>query len=237
MKKQTSETKQAQQNSYTEKDWDKAPVSLEKIANLLFDWNIYPRKEIDKRKVNDYAKAMKTGSVFPPIRVALFEENKVVIDGFHRAHSRIQLKIDYIECKILPFQSEAELFAEAVRANSSHGKPFTDIEVKANIRRLQRYKFNVKDIVSIVHVPASGITSESTKPILVLTTPSGRKLSCAKVRPGKEGVHGLTCLKNALTIVANWAEDEKIPNDPVFRELVERVQTALKNPHFWEKSC
>jgi len=220
------------QNGYSVKDWDKAPVSLEKIAELLFDWNIYPRKEIDMQKVKDYAKALKTGATFPPIKVGLFEGNKIVVDGFHRAHSRIELKIEYIECQILRFQSEAELFAEAVRANSSHGKPFTQIEVKASIRRLRRYNFNAKDIVSIVHIPASEIRSESTKPIIVLTLPSGKKLSCLKVRPGKEGVHGLTCLKNALKIVTNWAEDEKIPNDPVFRELVERVQRALKNPHF-----
>jgi hypothetical protein len=236
MKKNTSETQQTQQNGFSVKDWDKAPVSLEKIAGLLFDWNIYPRKEIDKGKVNDYAKALKTGATFPPIKVGLFEENKIVVDGFHRAHSRIQLKIDYIECRILRFQSEAELFAEAVRANSSHGKPFTEIEVKANIRRLRRYNFDPKDIVNIVHIPASEIRSESTKPILMLTLPSGKKLSCVKVKPGKEGVHGLTCLKNALIIVANWAEDEKIPADPVFRELVERAQRALETPHFEQPS-
>jgi len=236
MKKNTSGTQQTQQNGFSVKDWDKAPVSLEKIANLLFDWNLYPRKEIDKRKVKDYANALKTGANFPPINVGSFEGNKIVVDGFHRAHSRIQLKIDYIECRILAFQSEAELFAEAVRANSSHGKPFTDIEVKANIRRLQRYNFNVKDIVSIVHIPASGIRSESTKPITVLTLPSGKKLSCVKVQPGREGVHGLICLKNALTIVANWAEEEKIPADIVFRELVDRVQRALENPHFEQPS-
>jgi hypothetical protein len=225
-----------EQSNYSVKDWDKAPARLEKIADLLFDYNLYPRKEIDQKKVRDYAKAMKTGANFPPIRVGSFEENKIVIDGFHRAHARILLKIDYIECLILPFQSEAELFAEAVRANSSHGKPFTEIEVKANIRRLRRYNFDPKDIVNIIHVPASEIRSESTKPILVLTTPSGRKLSCLKVRPGKEGVHGLTCLKNALTIVANWAEEEKVPDDPIFRELVERVQGALKKTPFEQPS-
>ena len=211
-------------------------MRLEKIADLLFDYNLYPRKEIDKQKINDYAKAMKTGATFPPIKVGLFEGNKIVIDGFHRAHARIQLKIEYIECQSLQFQSEAELFAEAVRANSSHGKPFTAIEVKANIRRLRRYNFDPKDIVNIVHIPASEIRSESTKPILVLTLPSGKKLSCLKVRPGRDGVYGLSCLRNALTIVANWAEEEKIPNDQVFKALVERVQGALNKTPFEQPS-
>jgi hypothetical protein len=217
---------------YSEKDWDKAPTKLEKIADLLFDWNIYPRKEVNNQTVKAYAKALKSGSTFPPIRVGLFKGQKIVVDGFHRAHSRIFLKIAYIECSTLPFQNEAELFAEAVRLNSSHGKTFTEIEVKASIRRLQRYNFNIKDIVSIVHIPASAIRQESTKPITILTLPSGKKLSCVKVKPGEHGVHGLICLKNALIIVSEWAEEKEIPDEPSFRELVARTSAALKKVRF-----
>jgi len=223
---------QEEVQKYAAKDWDKAPIKLEKIADLLFDWTIYPRKEVDKQVVSNYAKALKSGSTFPPIRVGLLNGEKIVVDGFHRAHSRILLSIAYIECSTLRFQSEAELFAEAVRLNSSHGKAFTDIEVRASVRRLRRYNFDVKDIMSIVHVPASAIRSESTKPITILTLPSGKKLSCVKVRPGKHGVHGLTCLKNALIIVANWAEEQKIPDDPAFKELVDQALVALRKVRF-----
>jgi len=221
-----------QLQSYSGKDWDKALTKLEKIADLLFDWNIYPRKEVDNQVVRAYAKALKSGSIFPPIKVGLFKGQKIVVDGFHRVHSRILLKTAYVECKELAFQSEAELFAEAVRLNSSHGKTFTDIEVKASIRRLQRYNFSIKDIVSIVHIPASAIRQESTKPITILTLPSGKKLSCVKVNPGEHGVHGLICLKNALIIVSNWAEEQKIPDEPTFRELVARARVALKKVQF-----
>jgi len=223
---------QEEVQKYAAKDWDKAPIKLVKIADLLFDWDIYPRKEVDKQVVRAYAKALKTGSIFPPIKVGLFKGQKIIVDGFHRADSRILLNIAYIECSILPFQSEAELFAEAVRLNSSHGKTFTEVEMRASIRRLQKYKFDVKDIVSIVHMPASEIRQESTKPITVLTLPSGKKLSCVKVRPGRHGVHGLICLKNALTIVINWAEEEEIPDEPPFRELVAQARMALKKMRF-----
>jgi len=221
-----------QESSYSGKDWDKAQTKLVKIADLLFDWDLYPRKEVDKQVVRNYARALQSGSIFPPIKVGLFNGQKIIVDGFHRAESRILLKIDYIDCAIQPFQSEAELFAEAVRLNSSHGKTFTEVETRASIRRLQRYNFNAKDIVSIVHMPASAIRSESTKPITMLTLPSGKKLSCVKVRPGKHGVHGLTCLKNALIIVTNWAEEEEIPDEPSFRELVAQARMALRKVRF-----
>jgi hypothetical protein len=210
------------------KDWDKAPVKLEKIANLLFDWNLYPRKALDNQTVRSYAKALKTGSNFPPIKVGLFKGEKIVVDGFHRTHSRILLKIDYVECAELTFDSEAELFAEAVKSNSAHGKGFTELEVKASIRRLRNYKFDVKDITSIMHVPASEIRRESNSPITTITLPSGKKLPCIKVRPGRHGEQGLTCIKNALVIVAAWANKNKIPDEPPFRQLVTRAKLALE---------
>lgn len=210
------------------KDWNKAPTKVEKIANLVLDWRVYPRKELDHQVVESYAKALKAGTVFPSIKVGLFKGEKVVVDGFHRVNSRILLKIEYVDCSILPFQSEAELFAEAVRANSAHGKSFSEVELKANIRRLQRYKFAVKDIVAMCHVPAAEIKQEITRPITSVTSPSGKKLSCIKVEPGGGSARGLVCLKNAFLIVCKWAEKGKIPNESPFNELVARARSALE---------
>jgi hypothetical protein len=214
------------------KDWDKVQTRVEKIADLIFDFRFYPRKEVDRQLVKTYARALEAGSVFPSVKVGLFKGNKVIVDGFHRVESRILLKIDYVDCSVLPFQSEGELFAEAVRLNSGHGKSFTELELKASIRRLRRYKFAVDDIVGICHVPASEITLETTRPIMSVTLPSGKKVSCCAVKPGENGVHGLICLKNALFIVCNWAEKGKIPDEPFFKDLVVRARLALGKVRF-----
>jgi hypothetical protein len=233
MVKTCEQITESQVSRYSAKDWDKTQTKIEKIADLVLDWRLYPRKEVDHQVVKTYANALKAGSVFPPIKVGLFKGDKVVVDGFHRVESRILLKIDYADCSILPFQSEAELFAEAVRLNSSHGKNFTEVELKANIRRLQKYKFNVKDIVALVHVPATEITREMTRPITTVTLPSGKKMPCTQIKPGEAGIHGLLCLKSALMIVCNWAEQDKIPSDePFIRELVARASAALKKVRF-----
>jgi hypothetical protein len=215
--------------NYSAKDWNKAQIKVEKIADLVLDWRLYPRKEIDQQVVETYAKALQAGSVFPSVKVALFRGRKILIDGFHRVSSRKLLNIDYIDCSILSFQSEAEMFAEAVWLNSSHGKSFTRAELKANIRRLKRYKINVNDIVSICHVPASEIIREMKQPITSVTSPSGKRIPCTQVKPGEKGIHGLLCLKGALMIVCNWAELHKIPTDePVITELVIRARNALR---------
>ena len=63
------------------KDWSSAPIRLEKIDELVFDWRLYPRKSIDYRIVYRYAKALKAGAVFPPIKVGLLNGVKIIVDG------------------------------------------------------------------------------------------------------------------------------------------------------------
>jgi hypothetical protein len=214
------------------RNWDRAPASVEKLASLVLDWRLYPRKEVDQNVVQSYARALEAASVFPPVKVAVFHGRKVVVDGFHRISSRKLLKIDYVNCVTLPFEAEGDLFAEAVLANSSHGKNFSEAELKADIRRLKKYKFSVSEIMTFTHVPASEITLETIRPFTSVTLPSGKKLACGDVKPGEGGVDGLICLKNALFIVCNWSERQKIPDDQFFKELVTRTRTALGRVRF-----
>lgn len=217
------------------KDWDKAPVHLEKISDLVMEWRLYPRSEIDHVVVGNYARALQAGANFPYVKIGLLAGRKIIVDGVHRIRSRELLKMDYVECAILQFESKAQLFGEAVRLNSHHGKGFCEAEVKATIKRLQRYKFDVDDIVTICSVPASEITLETTRPITTVTSPSGKKLDCTDskyAKPGENGVRGLICLKQALLIVCNWSESHKIPDEAPFRELVGRAREALGKVHF-----
>ena len=214
------------------KDWDRASVSVEKISNIVVDLSLYPRSQVDQAVVENYARALRAGANFPCVKIGILAGRKIVVDGLHRIRSRELCKIDYVDCMILQFQSEAELFAEAVRLNSSHGKGFCETELKANIRRLQRYKFDTTEIVAICHVPAAEITREISRPILNVTLPSGKKLVCINVKPGERGVDGLICLKNALLITCNWAESQKIPDEPPFKELVTRAREALGKVRF-----
>jgi hypothetical protein len=209
----------------TARNWDKGRHTVEKISDLFLDWRLYPRSQVDQVVVGNYARALRAGAKFPCVKVAALAGKKVIVDGVHRIRSRELLKIDYVDCSTLDFGTEGEVFAEAVWQNSCHGKGFCEVELKANIKRLKRYKFEINEIVSICHVPASEITRETTRPIASLTLPTGKKLSCGEVKPG--GVDGLICLKNALMIVCNWSELHKIPDDPFFKDLATRAHKAL----------
>jgi len=221
----------------SQKNWEKAPVRVEKISDLTLDWSLYPRIEINHNEVVlSYAKALAAGCVFPTVKVGLFHGKKIIVDGVHRISARKLKKIEYVDCSELPFDNAAELFAEAVRLNSNHGKAFSKIEVKANIKKLKKFKFNVKDIETLTHVPASEIHRESAAPITELVGPSGKKIYCGIQEvncAGQPNIKELLQFKNALILIRDTARKGCIPNDDAyFKELVTQCRLALKNVKF-----
>lgn len=209
-------------------DWEKARLSMEKIADLVMDWRFYPRKQIDHTVVETYVRAMEAGANFPYVKIGLFRGQKIIVDGVHRITARKQLKVEYIECLTLPIDDEGHLFAEAVRFNSSHGKSFTSEETMDNIRRLKKYHFDVKSIQTLVSVPAKEIISEYTRPILSVRMPNGKMKPCSQIDPVNSGIDGEICLKNALLIVCRFTEAGRVPSDPFVKGLARRVEAALK---------
>jgi len=232
MKNTETEVQEVTRRKIPVKDWDHAPVSAEKIRDLVFEWSFYPRKEVDQATVESYARALEAGAVFPPIKVGLYQGKKIVIDGFHRVAARQRFLIEYIDALTLPFETEGSLFAEAVRLNSSHGKGFTEAELKANIRRLQHYNFDVKEIQSLVHFTPAEIRKEFSTPIASVTTPSGRVISHyqdpATVEPDKNDAIKLMQLKNSLKLCSRWAEHEQVSiGNAETMALVVRCHLAL----------
>ncbi len=209
-------------------NWDKIPIRVLKIEDLVFDWRFYPRSEVDDKVVKSYAKALQAGSVFPPVKIAVFAGKNIIVDGVHRVESRKLLKIEYADCAVHHFDSEGAMFAEAVKLNSSHGKSFSQAEIRASIRTLKRYNFSVSDIVAFTHVPAAEIQCERTKPVTVVTAPRGRKIDCQKGE-----VAELLRFKNALVLCCSWAEQHRIPTDnPGLQKLVVRCRLALGKVRF-----
>jgi hypothetical protein len=221
---------------FAAKDWDKAPIVMEKTSELVWDLNLYPRKMCDRKVVENYARALKAGCTFPNIKVGLLNGEKVIVDGVHRVKSRERLKIEYAACAELPFTSGAELFAEAVRCNSDHGKGFTHEDLQWSIKRLQKFKFRVSDIMALVHVPASEIYREAAAPITVLTTPSGKKVHCNVQKvdcDGKPNIRELIQFKNALMLIHDVAQKGCIPaDDTFFKDLVTQCRLALGRVRF-----
>jgi hypothetical protein len=225
-------------------DWDKAPVSLEKIESLTWRFDLYPRahgqKGLDIRVAKRYARALQAGAHFPTVKVGLFNAKKILIDGMHRIKAHQLLHEEYVECSIQKFDYEADLYAEAVRLNSTHGKGFGSEDIRLNLRRLlKRYKMSVNDVVAICHLPAAMIERQ-VRTITSMTGPGGQKVYCRVKETncnGKPKTREQQEFKEALILIRDVARKGCIPTeDPLFKQLIKQCRSALRKVHFDDKA-
>ena len=92
---------------------------------LVEDMDLYPRANVDAYHVRELAEALEAGATLPAIIADA--ESKCIIDGFHRR--RAAQKTDGLGARVkVEFRSytnRAEMFEDAMRLNSSHGKGLT----------------------------------------------------------------------------------------------------------------
>lgn len=93
-----------------------------KIADLVFDTEVYPRGSVDSQHVSNLAAAIEAGVTVPPLIVE--KKTHRVIDGYHRAKAMTRLwgEDHKVQCAEREYANESELFADAMRLNASHGR-------------------------------------------------------------------------------------------------------------------
>src|SRR5688572_26888007 len=89
---------------------------------LIIDKDVYPRREVDGDHVFNLMEAIRTGAEVPPIVICKI--SKRVVDGVHRLTALQRLHgADYeVECIEKTYKNDAELFLDAIKYNSSHGR-------------------------------------------------------------------------------------------------------------------
>jgi len=112
------------------------------ISEIIRDGDtLQVREEVDPKTVEQYARTMRAGVQFPPIKVYKVEGRYFLVDGFHRveaaeavAEAKKQLspkiKAEVIEGTIAQAQRAAAL------ANTAHGKPLTKADHRRSVRML-----------------------------------------------------------------------------------------------------
>ena len=100
-------------------------VSNVRLATLVFDFNIYPRHQIDNYHVKELCDSLVVGIVPPPIIVE--RQTKRVIDGFHRtaAYRKVYGLDARIPAIVKEWPDEASMMLEIVASNSTHGRSLT----------------------------------------------------------------------------------------------------------------
>lgn len=99
-----------------------------KVGGLVLDMSFYPRQEVNGQHVGDIVRALRAGAELPDLIVE--RDTNRVVDGFHRTQAYIKaFGADYkVRCIEKRYQSDRELFLDAIKYNNGHGRPLTTFD-------------------------------------------------------------------------------------------------------------
>lgn len=110
---------------------------------------------------------MKAGEIFPPIDVGRYDGKLYVIDGIHRIDAKKLLKEKYIDASIKKYENKDDMFVDAVKCNSKHGRQLSVQETARIIYKLgEEMKFELEQIKAIIGMPVESIERMKLKTII-----------------------------------------------------------------------
>lgn len=95
------------------------------VAEIILDYDLYPRSKVDSQHVGYMIEAMKAGVKLPPVVIDL--ETKKATDGFHRitGYRRHYGNDHMVNVIVKKYASEQEMFLDAIKYNADHGRMLT----------------------------------------------------------------------------------------------------------------
>jgi hypothetical protein len=122
-----------------------------KLADLVEDFDIYPRHSVDSSYVSDLARAIQAGDQLPLVRVD--KKTKRIVDGFHRTRAwrKVLGRGGEIDVDLRTYASEQELLKEAIELNAKNGRKLDQQDRSRSALLLERHGVTVKEIAVVLH--------------------------------------------------------------------------------------
>jgi hypothetical protein len=123
-----------------------------KAAEIVLDFDLYPRNNIDTGNVRGISDAMKAGITLPPVLIDKL--SKRCVDGFHRVKAKLREDkngiLDVIEKK---YANEKDMFLDAMRYNSSHGARLDMCDRTRCTIIAERLSIPINIVAGALHMP------------------------------------------------------------------------------------
>lgn len=150
-----------------------------KAAELVLDFELYPRNNVDSHNVRTLVDALAAGAELPPVIIC--QKTKRVADGFHRVKSVLKFFGDDAEIQVVEkrYKTDADLFLDAMRYNASHGCKLDPCDRTHCVIIAERLQIPLESVAGALHVPADRLGSlrrERTATAGGLTIPLKRTL-------------------------------------------------------------
>lgn len=120
-------------------------TSTIKASELVEDFDLYPRGDVDSSHVASIAEALAAGEAMPPVIAC--KATKRIVDGFHRRRAAIKFggPDATIEVVFKTYASDGELFLDAMEHNSGHGRRLTSVDAVRSATKAKA--FGLDDLV------------------------------------------------------------------------------------------
>jgi hypothetical protein len=126
-----------------------------KLDELVFRKDLYPRSRGGTwwQTSYKYAQEMKAGAKFPAITVGRFSDSLIVVDGWHRCEALRLNREQYVKAVVKDYDSERDLFIDAVKLNLTHGMNLTSQDKSRIIYKLTEFSLQREEISSLIQIP------------------------------------------------------------------------------------
>jgi hypothetical protein len=128
-----------------------------KVSELIVDFDLYPRAEINTQHAHYMAEALAAGAEFPLI--VADQKSKRIVDGVHRhrVYGKALGPDAEIEVHLKSYRNDAEMFIDAMRLNSNHGRALTTFDRTHCILRAEALKISMDQIAASLHLTKDAV--------------------------------------------------------------------------------
>ena len=125
-----------------------------KMAELIEDFDFYPRANVDSQHIREIAEAIRAGYEIDPIVVE--KKTKRIVDGIHRRRALIRVYGDGHKASVVErtYGSDAEMFIDATRLNVGRGKDLDTHDKAHCVLRAIQIGCTDEDIAAALKVSA-----------------------------------------------------------------------------------
>lgn len=133
------------------------------IGKLVFDFDLYPRSDIDGHNIAYMSQAEDAGVEFPP--VVIDKKSRRIVDGFHRVKMYRQKYDDNYQIEVIEktYGSEKEILLDAIRYNASHGKMLSRHDRMRCILQSEKMKLKIEVVASALSMTVEKINQLRTE--------------------------------------------------------------------------
>ena len=133
-----------------------------KASELVLDFDLYPRNNVDSHNVRNIADALDAGAELPP--VIIDKKSKRVVDGFHRVKAHIRLYGEEAKIQVVEktYRDDAAMFLDAARYNASHGAKLDPCDRTRCTIIAERLSIPIEAMAGALNMPVDKLASLST---------------------------------------------------------------------------